>query len=303
MEAYHVSLREVFSENDAAVRVNTNFDHGPFDPVHRGVDLTYRHHEHPFGEIVVVLDGEGDHIIGEERLPFHRYDVFHIPPGVPHHFEDVKHVALVNLIYLPEALDPGLSELKSLPGFRAFFTLEPELRSKHQFRSRLTLPPGSWAELRSRVDGLLREERERRDGYRFSLQMQFNDILIFFSRNYASLTAPEAIGLYRIAALMGKMERELERRWTVDELCEILHVSRSTLRRLFIDTVGCSAMEYLNRMRLERSISLLQSSDASITEIGLSCGFSDSNYFIRRFSSSFGCSPLQWRRKHFFSDR
>lgn len=296
MDVYHVRIQEVFSGNDAAVRVSTNFDHGPFDPVHRGVDLTYRHHEHPFGEIVIVLDGEGDHIIGEERVSFHRYDVFHIPPGVPHHFENVQHVALVNLIYLPEALTSGLHELEYLPGFRAFFTLEPELRSKHRFRSRLTLPPSAWPDLRGRVERLLQEERDRRAGYRVALLMQFTDILIFFARNYAALTTPEAVSLYRIASLIGTMEREFDRKWTVDEFCSHLHVSRSTLRRLFIDTLGCSAMEYLNGIRLERACKLLQSSDSSVTEVGLSCGFSDSNYFIRRFSSAFGCPPLQWRK-------
>jgi AraC-like DNA-binding protein len=42
---------------------------------------------------------------------------------------------------------------------------------------------------------------------------------------------------------------------------------------------------------------MLLSSDLSITEIALQCGFSDSNYFKDAFKKMYGASPRNYRKK------
>jgi AraC-like DNA-binding protein len=77
-------------------------------------------------------------------------------------------------------------------------------------------------------------------------------------------------------------------------------VSLSYLHDLFRDE-DCTAWEYLKTARLQRARELLylaSSNKMSITDIALSCGFSNMSYFSKAFRSAFGVSPKDALRKH-----
>lgn len=83
----------------------------------------------------------------------------------------------------------------------------------------------------------------------------------------------------------------------VDEMAGAAGLSRYHFSRRFRQAVGCSPGEYLIRLRLEKSVALLQKSEnLLIKEIASACGFSDSNYFCRRFREQFGVAPGEYRR-------
>lgn len=295
-KAITVGSGELFPPGSPPLRVTTNFDHGPHDPNHQGRDLTYCRHSHSFSEIVVILGGIGLHHVGGESFPFRRGDVFKIPPETPHYFAPDGEVSLVNLIFMPDLVTPWENELRTLPGFLAFFNLEPELRQFHRFRSRLTLSPRALSPLIEKLTELREEDLNRREGYSLSMTLKFVDLLIFLAREYDRMTGREAVALLRIGRALGEMERFPARDWTIERLQEIVPVSRSTLRRLFIESVGKPPIEYLIGLRLERSRYLLEQSDRSVTEIAFEAGFRDSNYFTRQFTARYGVSPLRYRR-------
>ena len=70
--------------------------------------------------------------------------------------------------------------------------------------------------------------------------------------------------------------------------------------RLFKQITGKSAIDYINRFRVEKSLLLLRKSNCNITEIALSCGFNDTNYFSRTFKKYKHISPTQMRHKKLF---
>ena len=69
-----------------------------------------------------------------------------------------------------------------------------------------------------------------------------------------------------------------------------VHVSRS-----FRDKLGCTFREHLRRIRLSRAIDLLKRSRADITEVALTCGFSDHAHFTRTFKQFTGLTPTRYR--------
>jgi AraC family transcriptional regulator len=71
------------------------------------------------------------------------------------------------------------------------------------------------------------------------------------------------------------------------------------LSRGFPKYFGMSFGEYVRRLRIEKSVILLQSGDLSVTEIAFACGFSDQSHFIRSFKSVNGITPFQYRKKLF----
>jgi signal transduction histidine kinase/DNA-binding LacI/PurR family transcriptional regulator/DNA-binding response OmpR family regulator len=80
------------------------------------------------------------------------------------------------------------------------------------------------------------------------------------------------------------------------ELANHLGVSENYLTRCFHQEMGITPVTYLNRFRIQQARTLLERGRASITEVALDVGFSDSNYFGRVFRSEVGITPLEYLR-------
>lgn len=65
----------------------------------------------------------------------------------------------------------------------------------------------------------------------------------------------------------------------------------------FKKTVGRSFSDYLTLIRINEAEKLLLSTEKSITDIALSCGFSSTSHFISRFKEQNGVTPGQLRKK------
>lgn len=65
----------------------------------------------------------------------------------------------------------------------------------------------------------------------------------------------------------------------------------------FKEFTGQTFKEYHNRIRIDKAIELLHSTEIPITEIAFLCGFNDSNYFSRKFHQITGKTPLAVREE------
>nr|WP_223919452.1 helix-turn-helix transcriptional regulator [Clostridium sporogenes] len=72
------------------------------------------------------------------------------------------------------------------------------------------------------------------------------------------------------------------------------HISTYYFCRTFKQMTGKTTTEYINEVRLKRSIKLLKDGNMNITEISINCGFNDVNYFSRLFKKSYGVSPTKF---------
>lgn len=75
-------------------------------------------------------------------------------------------------------------------------------------------------------------------------------------------------------------------------------VSQSQLERRFRQLLGASPGEYVLRVRINASRTLLESTDRTIADIALSAGFYDHSHFTRTFRRLMSCSPKQYRDHH-----
>lgn len=82
---------------------------------------------------------------------------------------------------------------------------------------------------------------------------------------------------------------------TVDRLARELQIHRSTLTRLFAQSVGLPVSRYIQSLRLRRALSLLKDRDKTIRQVAFACGFADPAYFSRCLSREMGAAPRQIR--------
>ena len=73
------------------------------------------------------------------------------------------------------------------------------------------------------------------------------------------------------------------------------------LSALFHKSTGCTMTNYLNKLRVDISKTLLSNYSITVREAAYSCGFSDEKYYMRLFKKLEGMTPSQFR--HAFSQK
>jgi AraC-like DNA-binding protein len=93
------------------------------------------------------------------------------------------------------------------------------------------------------------------------------------------------------------LETQLEQPLMLDRVAEHFGLSRSLLTREFRRHTGKSLIDYCNHRRLEKAAVLLASSQGSIAQSALDCGFANLSHFHRQFKSVYGLTPAAFRLK------
>ena len=80
------------------------------------------------------------------------------------------------------------------------------------------------------------------------------------------------------------------------QLSAALGMSTGNFQRRFKQEMGMPPKQYALHLRMEEAKKLLQSSELSIPEIAVKCGFSDRYAFSKAFKKYSGCSPGAFRQ-------
>lgn len=83
---------------------------------------------------------------------------------------------------------------------------------------------------------------------------------------------------------------------SLDALCRLTNVNRTTLNTRFKLRTGQSVIEYLLNYRLRTASELLAHTGLTIDEIARRTGFGYDTYLIRRFSAKTGKTPTEYRK-------
>ena len=105
----------------------------------------------------------------------------------------------------------------------------------------------------------------------------------------------ECSQLTAMKAMISYIDKHYAEKITLEDICAAGYVSKRTCGNMFERFLYRSPMKYLNEYRLKRSIDLLKSTDMTITEIALACGFSGASYFAESFRRASGKTPTEYR--------
>lgn len=102
-------------------------------------------------------------------------------------------------------------------------------------------------------------------------------------------------GVRGIEPAIEYMNKNFHQKITLKDLALKAHYSQYHFIRIFQKETGKAPFEYLRDIRVRKAQELLSTTNKTITEIYLQCGFQNSSHFANFFKTQVGMSPSEYR--------
>ena len=268
-----LSVRDWFRRGSQAVSVE------PRTPQDR-----FPLHDHEFGEVVIVLSGNGWHILNDEPQLITSGEVFYIRPEDRHAFEQVHDLCLTNVLYRPSE--------RLLSRERIQLLLEnPEGRRRWQ------LTDDSLRAITPLITQLGHEVRSDDPHSDVMAESLFIQLAVALCRHRIPIDCDELPAQGPFGHVLAYLRRHFTSDLDVADVARRSGFSLRTFTRLFRKATATTPHDYVVKLRIGWAMHAIRTTCDSITEIAFASGFNDSNYFSSCFSKMTGFSPSEYRRR------
>jgi AraC family L-rhamnose operon transcriptional activator RhaR len=243
-------------------------------------------HEHEFGEIVIVMSGNGWHVLNEEPQLITCGEVFYIRPEDRHAFEQVNDLFLTNVIYRPSERLLRPERLRQL--------LQPDEGGQ---RRRWQVTEKALGRLEPLLEALTREARSQEPLAEVMAESLFLQLAVALCRHRFAVDGDQLPAAATLGHVLAFLRHRCSEEVDLDQLAERFGYSSRAFYRAFREATNTTPHNYLVQLRLGRAMHALRTTGKSITDVAFECGFHDSNYFSSCFSKMTGSSPSEYRRQ------
>lgn len=148
--------------------------------------------------------------------------------------------------------------------------------------------------------GIQEEYREKKVGYAEVFRCRQTEILILTMRKIVSDSKkedrkrqPRSTAVLEAIRYLDKNYRE---RAVLQRFCGEYHYSQQYISRKFRQETEMTALDYLQRIRIEKSCELLAGSDLCIQETARAVGYEDVKFFGELFKRMLNMTPGEYRK-------
>ncbi|WP_235840278.1 GlxA family transcriptional regulator [Citrifermentans pelophilum] len=119
---------------------------------------------------------------------------------------------------------------------------------------------------------------------------------------FSSRLQAQAIEGSRLSPLLSWLAKNYRQPLNVEEMASRTAMSKRTFCRIFVAETGVTPAYYLERLRLEHAVSLLEASGISLDATAKECGFSGDEQLRRAFRRHRGITPQEYRDRFYATD-
>lgn len=109
--------------------------------------------------------------------------------------------------------------------------------------------------------------------------------------NYLEIEKDKFKGIKRIEHVSKHIRTHLSSDLSIEKLSSLACMSSSHFYKAFKNETGLSPTQFINKVRVEKAMSLLRTSDMDLTEVYMACGFNNRSYFNRMFKRYYKRNP------------
>ncbi len=153
------------------------------------------------------------------------------------------------------------------------------------------------------LNQILQEDAEKKYGFELAIRNHIGRIFLWILRSWNEKSVHlnldhglNAQNIQRLQKVFDYVDANFNRTIDVQEVAELCNMSYSYFSRFFKAKMHQNFSDYVNFMRVTKAANMLTTTDESVTDIGLTVGFSTTSYFIEQFKSFKELTPLQYRK-------
>jgi AraC family L-rhamnose operon transcriptional activator RhaR len=237
-------------------------------------------HDHEFNEIVIVMSGNGWHVLNDEPRLITCGEVLYIRAEDRHAFEEVHDLYLTNVLYGPELLpDSG--------GIDGGDALQ---------RRNWQINEDALGQVKPLLERLFKETKGTDPLSAVMAESLFMELAVTLCRNRFAADGQHLPGTAMIGHVLAYLRHNCTEQIDFDEVARRFGYSLRNFSRVFHEATATTPHNYLVRLRLGQAMRQLRLRD-NITEVAFASGFNDSNYFSYTFKKLTGVSPREYRRR------
>lgn len=266
---------------------------------HKMLEINYREyssttileeHYHLSYEILYIVEGEAEFIINNK-----------------------KYIAKKNSLIFISPLEKHTSQIIKTPYKRYYiwfdndyfytFTKFPVLFSilkyhKNDFVHVLDFSNTESTSIEMLLSTMLKEFNCQAPLWNVRIDLLIIDMLIHVYRNYPQyfLNSNSTNTTKTILEIQQYIEHNYNLDISLEDISKQFFISKFYLSKMFKQTTGFNFKEYIILYRLQKAKELLETTDKTISSIGMDIGFNNVNQFIKLFKTKENCTPLQYRK-------
>lgn len=253
-------------------------------------------HDHSFLELTYIIEGEAEHILDGHMSVVKPGDYFIVDYGSRHSYKSLGSEGFLNLdlLFLPEILDPILKGTKSLRTLLEHYLLHFNINALVQNPARMVFHDDT-GQIKKLMDLINDEAESRRPGYTELIRCYLIEILLLTVRHLDDAEAASSgqdISAFITAYVAEHYMEEL----TLMDIAERMNYSLPYISKRFKDDMGTTFVKYLQNYRVMQGCRLLTSSRKSLGEITELVGYKDVKFFSALVKKMTGLSPADFRR-------
>lgn len=252
-------------------------------------------HSHGSCEIMYVLNGKCEIYIREtEHRILEPYQFIFLDMNVPHRVE-IHSDHPCTLINLEFACRDSKSNSHILEFPKVCSTFDTFChRVKDYFIGNDTESLGyALKDLITRLkktDSILDNDRD------YLIHLLFDRVMLELSLCYQKKYMPPMS--YHLRHVCKYIQEHFTEEIRITDLASAVGIHKSYLQSLFSQYLNCTIVSYINQLRLDYAVFLLENSDIPITEITFTSGFNTRQHFTSTFKKAFHMSPSAYRQLH-----
>ena len=257
-------------------------------------------HKHNFLELIYVISGSAVHYIDDTEYKVTKGDLLLIDTDQTHFHKSETGVLFADMVLLPEFISENLYSTHTAIDIFAYYLYNSEQFSTNRLpRTPLIRFKGNdLIAADAIVNAMCDEILNRGSNYAEIVSSYLNILFYMIIRNIETTNSDRVMNDIRdiIPGIIDYIEKHASSQISMNEMAKKYFYSPAYFSRAFKKNFGVSFSAYVQSVRVQKVIELLDCTTLSVEEISEKIGYHDKRELNRAFKNVTGTTPGEYRK-------